>query len=68
MNGVDLSALTVPVFTAVFGMGWGACHAVLVRPMKQRLDEMEARLSTVEAAKDARIAALEKALNIPAGG
>lgn len=62
MEGVDLSALTVPVFTAVFGMGWGACHAVVVTPMKTRLKDLEDRMSAVEAAKDARIAALEAKL------
>ena len=67
MGGVDLSALTVPVFTAVFGAGWGACYAIVVTPMKARLDKLEQRMAQVESAKDERIANLEARLAMHIG-
>lgn len=61
---VDLAGLTVPVFAAVFGMGWASCYTVLVRPMQARLEDLEKRLLAVETAKDERIASLEERLNL----
>ncbi len=62
--GLDLTALTVPVFAGVWGMGWGACYVTLVKPMHARLSAMETKLTAIESAKDQRIAALENRLGI----
>lgn len=62
IDGVDMSALTVPVFAAVFGMGWAACYSIVVIPMKDRLKGLEDRMKAVENAKDERIASLEAKL------
>jgi hypothetical protein len=62
--GLDLTALTVPVFAGVWGMGWGACYVTLVKPMQARLSAMETKLATIETGKDQHIATLEKALGI----
>jgi hypothetical protein len=64
MGDIDLTALNVPLFSAIFGMGWGACYTILVLPMKERVNKLEARIVAVEEAKDERIAALERKLGI----
>ena len=64
MSQIDLSGLTVPIFSAVFGMGWTACYAIVVAPLKQRVDALESRMLTIDEIKDRRIAALEMALGI----
>jgi len=64
MPDIDLGALTIPVFVSIFGAGWTACFATLVRPMRERMTALEAKLASIEAAKDIRIAALEKRLGI----
>ena len=62
--GLDLTALTVPVFAGVWGMGWGACYVTLVKPMQARLSALETKLTAIESAKDQHIAALENRLGI----
>lgn len=64
MPDMDLGALTIPIFTAIFGAGWGACYTVLVIPNKERMARLENRLDDIEKAKDGRIAALERKLGI----
>ena len=49
MPDMDLGALTIPVFTAIFGAGWGACHTIMVRPLNERLTKLEAKMEAVEA-------------------
>lgn len=62
MPQADLSGLTVPIFTAVFGMGWASCYAILVKPLQGRVTDLERRMLTIEEAKANRIAALEAVL------
>jgi len=64
MPTIDLSGLTVPIFSAVFGMGWAACYTIVVAPLKQRVDALETRMLAIDEIKDRRIMALEMALGI----
>jgi hypothetical protein len=59
MPDVDLGVLTIPVFAAIFSAGWGACVAILVRPMRLRMAAMEAKLDELEKAREVRLALLE---------
>jgi len=60
----DMGDLTVPVFSAIFGAGWGACYTILVLPTKERVNKLETRIDEIEKAKDERIAVLERKLGI----
>jgi hypothetical protein len=60
MQGLDLNGVTVPVFTGVFGLGWGMCYTILVRPLRAELDSLRAKVDSIEKDKDERIKALEK--------
>lgn len=62
MPQMESFGLSVPAFTAVFGMGWGACYAILVKPLQLRVEGLEARMLTIEDIKDRRIKALEAAV------
>lgn len=62
MPTVDLGALTIPAFAAIFGAGWLACVRILVQPMKERLSALEARLAEIEKERDTRLAMLEAGL------
>lgn len=64
MPTLDLGALTIPIFTAIFGAGWSSCYAILVRPMQERMTALESKLDSIEKAKDERIAALEQRLGM----
>ena len=59
MPDVNLGALTIPIFCAIFGAGWGACYAILVRPLGERLKALETKMAEVNAERDKRLAALE---------
>lgn len=59
MPDIDLGMLTIPVFAAIFGAGWTACVVILVRPMRERLIEMETKLDQIEQARAIRLALLE---------
>lgn len=43
MPNVDLGALTIPIFTAIFGAGWGSCYLWIAKPLKDRLDKLETK-------------------------
>ncbi len=62
MPDVNLGALTIPIFSAIFGAGWASCYAVLVRPLTIRVERLEAEQSAQSAARDRRLADLEKRL------
>lgn len=40
---LDLGALTIPVFVTIFGAGWASCYQWIVKPLKERLDKLEAK-------------------------
>ena len=48
MPEVDLGALTIPIVSAIFGTGWGACHTIMVRPLIARLTKLEAKTEAME--------------------
>ncbi len=54
MNGIDLDlgALTIPVFVAIFSAGWTACLAIKVKPLTERITVLEEKEKTVDEAKD----------------
>lgn len=56
---IDLGALTIPVFAAIFGAGWATCVRVLVLPMRERMKDMEAKLDQIERDREIRLALLE---------
>lgn len=62
MGALDLSGLTVPIFTAVFGMGWGACYANMVLPLRDRLTKAETRMTKIEEQNAAELAELRRKL------
>ena len=64
MPDINLGALTIPVFSSIFGAGWLACFTILVRPLKDRVSLLETEVSRTNEAKDLRIAALERKLGI----
>lgn len=64
MPDIDLGALTIPIFCSIFGAGWLACFTILVRPLKDRVSLLETEVAENNAAKDLRIAALERKLGI----
>lgn len=43
LSDIDLGALTIPAFVAIFGMGWTACRVYLVKPLEKRVEGLEAR-------------------------
>ena len=43
MPNIDFGALTIPIFTTIFGMGWGSCYLWIAKPLKERLDKLEAK-------------------------
>ena len=43
MPDVDLGALTIPVFGTIFAAGWGACYLWVAKPLKERVDKLEAK-------------------------
>lgn len=64
MVDVDLGALTIPIFTGIFGAGWTACYAIVVRPMTAELQALKTKVAEVEKDKDDRIKKLEQKLGI----
>jgi len=43
LSDIDLGALTIPAFVAIFTLGWGACVRYLVKPLEKRIETLEAR-------------------------
>lgn len=37
---IDLG-ISVPQFIAIWGMGWGACYALMYLPLKARVEALE---------------------------
>jgi hypothetical protein len=64
MVDINLGALTIPVFTTIFGAGWGACYAIVVRPLTAELQDLKTKVAAVEKDKDERIKKLEVKLGI----
>lgn len=48
MPDVDLGALTIPVFAAIFGAGWTACQQFVVKPLRETIDKHERRIRVLE--------------------
>jgi hypothetical protein len=59
LPAVDLGALTIPIFVALFAAGWTTCVRVLVLPMRERMKDIEAKLDQIERERDIRLATLE---------
>lgn len=60
MPDVNLGALTIPVFTAIFGAGWTACYTFIVRPMEARLTKLEAKQDSIEEERNRELAELRR--------
>lgn len=48
MPDIDLGALTIPVFAAIFSAGWTACQTFVVKPLRETVDKHEARIRLLE--------------------
>ncbi|WP_375291809.1 hypothetical protein [Qipengyuania sp.] len=48
MPDIDLGALTIPVFAAIFSMGWTASQMFVVKPLREILSKQEARIKLLE--------------------
>jgi hypothetical protein len=64
MPDIDLGALTIPIFSTIFGAGWAACYAVVVRPLSQELQSLKAKVEESDRSKDDRIRLLEKKVGL----
>jgi len=62
MPEVDLGALTIPIFAAIFSAGWSAYHLFIGRPLSSRVEKLEAKLDAIEQNKEAELTALRKAV------
>jgi len=61
---LDLGALTIPIFSTIFGAGWAACYAIVVRPLTQELTALKAKVEAGDRDKDARLKAIERKLGL----
>jgi hypothetical protein len=43
MPDLNLGALTIPIFATIFGAGWTSCYVWIAKPLKERLDKLEAK-------------------------
>ncbi len=57
---LDLGALTIPVFAAIFGAGWTACRLYLVKPLEKRVTHLEAQDEAYRREKDEELRALRQ--------
>lgn len=48
LAGLNLGALTIPVFATIFSMGWSACYVWVARPLKERVANLEKRQNELE--------------------
>ena len=64
MPEANFGALTIPIFCSIFGAGWGMCYKVLVQPLTARVQNLEAQVAATNAARDTRLAALERKAGI----
>ena len=48
MPDIDLGALTIPVFAAIFSAGWSACQVFIVKPLRETIDELKGRIQRLE--------------------
>ena len=46
----DLLGVSVPQFIAIWGMGWGACYALMYLPLKARVEALETKQADLFAA------------------
>lgn len=59
---VNLGALTIPIFAAIFGAGWAACRLILVGPLEKRMEKMEARDDAYRSQKDKELQEMRELL------
>jgi hypothetical protein len=59
---VDLGALTIPIFATIFGAGWASCVAILVSPLRKRMEKLEARDEAYRAEKDKELQEMRELL------
>lgn len=43
LGSIDFGSLTIPIFIAIFGMGWTAHRTFIHLPAMKRLETLEAR-------------------------
>lgn len=48
MPDIDLGALTIPVFAAIFSAGWGACQLYVVKPLQETIKKQDERIVRLE--------------------
>ena len=41
MQNIDFGTMTIPVFAAIFGMGWGSCYLWIAKPLRERVTALE---------------------------
>lgn len=62
MPELNLGALTIPIFTAIWGGGWLSCYVILVKPLTARIEKMEVKQAAIEVERDTELRTLRQAL------
>lgn len=62
MPDVDLGALTIPAFAAIFSAGWTSYHVFIGRELRSRVERMETRMDEIEKEDREELATLRQKL------